>query len=57
MAHVINFSEASFIALHGMVIIAQTEDMVNVVVVLAMANASSHHSLLLSINNHIIAET
>jgi Rrf2 family protein len=43
MAHVINFSEASFIALHGMVIIAESEDMVNVVEIADRLKSSKHH--------------
>jgi Rrf2 family protein len=45
MAHVIQFSEAAFIALHGMVIIAQSDKakLVNVVEIAARLNSSKHH--------------
>lgn len=43
MAHVINFSEAAFIALHGMVIIAKSEGLVNVVKISEKLNSSKHH--------------
>jgi Rrf2 family protein len=45
MAHVIQFSEAAFIALHGMVIVAQSEkkELVNVVQVADRLNSSKHH--------------
>jgi Rrf2 family protein len=45
MAHVIQFSEAAFIALHGMVIVAQSEkkELVNVVQIAERLNSSKHH--------------
>lgn len=45
MAHVIQFSEAAFIALHGMVIIAQSDNkkLVNVVEIADRLNSSKHH--------------
>ncbi|GAB4314173.1 MAG: hypothetical protein Kow00127_05350 [Bacteroidales bacterium] len=43
MSHVIQFSEAAFIALHGMVIIAQSDDMVNVIQISERLNSSKHH--------------
>ena len=45
MAHVIQFSEAAFIALHGMVIVAQSEkkELVNVVHISNKLNSSKHH--------------
>jgi Rrf2 family protein len=43
MAHVIQFSEAAFIALHGMVIIAKSDDMVNVIQISDQLNSSKHH--------------
>jgi Rrf2 family protein len=45
MAHVIQFSEAAFIALHGMVLIAQSEkkELVNVVQIADKLNSSKHH--------------
>jgi len=43
MAHVIQFSEASFIALHGMVIVAKANEMVNVVQISQQLNSSKHH--------------
>lgn len=45
MAHVIQFSEAAFIALHGMVIIAQSEkkELVNVIQIADRLNSSKHH--------------
>jgi Rrf2 family protein len=45
MAHVIQFSEAAFIALHGMVLIAQSKDdeLINVVQIADRLNCSSHH--------------
>lgn len=43
MAHVIQFSEAAFIALHGMVIVAKAEQMVNVVQIADELNSSKHH--------------
>jgi Rrf2 family protein len=45
MAHVIQFSEAAFIALHGMVIVAQSEkkELVNVVEIADRLNSSKHH--------------
>ena len=43
MAHVIQFSEAAFIALHGMVIVAQSDDLVNVVQISDKLKSSKHH--------------
>ncbi len=43
MAHVIQFSEASFIALHGMVIVAKSKELVNVVQISEQLNSSKHH--------------
>jgi len=43
MAHVIQFSEAAFIALHGMVIVAKSDKMVNVVQIADNLNSSKHH--------------
>lgn len=43
MAHVIQFSEASFIALHGMVIVAQSDELINVVKISDRLNSSRHH--------------
>ena len=45
MAHVVQFSEAAFIALHGMVIIAQSEkkELVNVIHIAERLNSSKHH--------------
>ncbi len=45
MAHIIQFSEAAFIALHGMVIIAQSEkkELVNVIQIAERLNSSKHH--------------
>jgi len=43
MAHVIQFSEAAFIALHGMVIVAKANEMVNVVQISQQLNSSKHH--------------
>ena len=43
MAHVIQFSEAAFIALHGMVIVANSDELVNVVKISERLNSSKHH--------------
>lgn len=45
MAHVIQFSEAAFIALHGMVLVAQAKngELVNVVQISERLNSSKHH--------------
>lgn len=45
MAHVVQFSEAAFIALHGMVIIGQSDstELVNVVKIAEKLNSSKHH--------------
>jgi len=45
MAHVIQFSEAAFIALHGMVIVAQAkkDELINVIHISGKLNASKHH--------------
>lgn len=43
MAHVIQFSEAAFIALHGMVIVAKSDDLVNVVKISERLSSSKHH--------------
>ncbi len=43
MAHVIQFSEASFIALHGMVIVAKNEGLTNVLQISDKLNSSKHH--------------
>jgi Rrf2 family protein len=43
MAHVVNFSEAAFIALHGMVLVAQSDELINVVKIAGTLNSSKHH--------------
>ncbi len=43
MAHVIQFSEASFIALHGMVIVAKKEGLTNVLQISDTLKSSKHH--------------
>jgi len=45
MAHVIQFSEAAFIALHGMVIVAQAKngELVNVIQISEKLDSSRHH--------------
>lgn len=43
MAHVINFSEAAFIALHGMVLVARSEELTNVVKISEVLDSSKHH--------------
>ncbi len=45
MAHVIQFSEAAFIALHGMVLVAKAKDgeLVNVIQISDRLNSSKHH--------------
>lgn len=43
MAHVIQFSEASFIALHGMVIVAKSDKLVNVIQISTELKSSKHH--------------
>lgn len=45
MAHVIQFSEAAFIALHGMVIVAKANagELVNVIHISDRLNSSKHH--------------
>jgi len=43
MAHVIQFSEAAFIALHGMVIVAKADELVNVVQISERLDSSKHH--------------
>jgi Rrf2 family protein len=45
MAHVIQFSEAAFIALHGMVLVAQAKEgeLVNVIHISERLNSSKHH--------------
>jgi Rrf2 family protein len=43
MGHVIQFSEAAFIALHGMIIIARSEEMTNVHTISERLNSSRHH--------------
>jgi Rrf2 family protein len=43
MAHVIQFSEAAFIALHGMVIIAKKKELTNVLQISEQLNSSKHH--------------
>jgi len=43
MAHVIQFSEASFIALHGMVIVAKNEGLTNVLKISDILKSSKHH--------------
>lgn len=43
MAHVIQFSEAAFIALHGMVIVAKSDELVNVVQISERLDSSKHH--------------
>jgi len=43
MAHVVNFSEAAFIALHGMVLVARSDELINVVKISESLNSSRHH--------------
>ncbi len=43
MAHVINFSEAAFIALHGMVLVAKSKEQLNVVKIADDLDSSKHH--------------
>lgn len=43
MAHVVQFSEAAFIALHGMVLVAQSDKMINVLEISDKLNSSRHH--------------
>lgn len=45
MAHVIKFSEAAFIALHGMVLVAKAKkgELINVVQISERLNSSKHH--------------
>ena len=45
MAHIIQFSEAAFIALHGMVLVAKAKDgeLVNVIQISDRLNSSKHH--------------
>ena len=43
MAHVINFSEAAFIALHGMVLVAKSDKLTNVIEISESLNSSKHH--------------
>jgi Rrf2 family protein len=43
MAHAIQFSEAAFIALHGMVIVAKSDELVNVVQIADRLGSSRHH--------------
>jgi len=43
MAHVIQFSEAAFIALHGMVIVARAKEQTNVIKISDMLKSSKHH--------------
>jgi len=43
MAHVIQFSEASFIALHGMVIVAKKDGLTNVLQISDILKSSKHH--------------
>ena len=45
MAHVIQFSEAAFIALHGMVLVAKAKEgaLVNVIQISDRLNSSKHH--------------
>ncbi|MCB0805400.1 MAG: Rrf2 family transcriptional regulator [Bacteroidales bacterium] len=43
MAHVIQFSEAAFIALHGMVIVAKSKTLTNVIQIADQLNSSKHH--------------
>jgi Rrf2 family protein len=43
MGHIIHFSEAAFIALHGMVIVARSEGLTNVVTIAQRLDSSRHH--------------
>lgn len=43
MAHVINFSEAAFIALHGMVLVARSDELTNVIKISEVLDSSKHH--------------
>ena len=43
MAHVIQFSEAAFIALHGVVIVAKSNEQTNVIKISEQLNSSKHH--------------
>lgn len=43
MAHVIQFSEAAFIALHGVVIVAKSKEQTNVIKISEQLNSSKHH--------------
>ncbi len=43
MAHVINFSEAAFIALHGMVLVAKSKEQLNVIKIADELDSSRHH--------------
>ncbi|MFU8843512.1 MAG: RrF2 family transcriptional regulator [Bacteroidales bacterium] len=43
MGHVIQFSEAAFIALHGMVIVAKSEGLTNVITIAGQLDSSRHH--------------
>ncbi|MBN3034181.1 MAG: Rrf2 family transcriptional regulator [Bacteroidales bacterium] len=43
MAHIVNFSEAASIALHGMVLVARSGEMVNVIRIAEAIGSSRHH--------------
>ncbi|MBN1339139.1 MAG: Rrf2 family transcriptional regulator, partial [Bacteroidales bacterium] len=43
MAHIVNFSEAASIALHGMILIARSKDVVNVIKIAETTGSSRHH--------------
>lgn len=43
MAKIVTLSEAASIALHGMIIVAKSEKMINVVQIAEMTSSSKHH--------------
>ncbi|MCD4737244.1 MAG: Rrf2 family transcriptional regulator [Bacteroidales bacterium] len=43
MAHIVNFSEAASIALHGMILIARSDEVVNVLKIAETTSSSKHH--------------
>lgn len=43
MAHIVNFSEAASIALHGMILIARSKSVVNVLKIAEITGSSKHH--------------
>jgi len=43
MSHIVNFSEAASIALHGMILIARSKSVVNVLQLAQIAGGSRHH--------------